>query len=147
MSLGWYSAFTFHLVCLYDSINRYPLNTGPPPPPLISSLSSEVNLSLLNFLLWGAPAEELYKIAEYLNRWTWAISVSLSKKCVFTVTESHLWFNICLMMESGFTHLTHNTTRSLSLSLSLHHLATLDILLPFSSVWHLCAKALLLCII
>lgn len=73
-----------------------------------------MSLSLL--LLWRA--EELYEITERFSRWTWTISVFVSKKCVFTVTESHLWFNICLMMESGLTHLTHNTTHSI-LPLSL----------------------------
>lgn len=54
------------------------------------------------------------------NRGTGVISVSVRKQCVFTVTESQLIYavlNICLLMESGLTHLTHNITHSLPLSI------------------------------
>lgn len=44
----------------------------------------------------------------------WRIGFSMSQNNVFTVAESHLWFDICLLVESGLTHISFLSSFSYS---------------------------------
>ncbi len=79
-------------------------------------------------------------ITKPLNWWTWVISVSIRKQCVFTESQ-HLyvlsWTSVC------WRSLVSLITSLIPFPglISLHPLATLDILFSFSSVCCVCAKA------
>lgn len=101
----------------------------------------EVKAGLLIFLRWWAAVVKLWEITKPLNRWTRAISVPMSKLCVYsdritayTCCAEHLFADVV------WTHSLFIPFPSISL---LSPFFTLDILFSFSSVLRVCARAVL----